>query len=48
MIGKTHSYILKVSVKASWVKQLGKCTPDELVTLSQVLNMDAAVVQAST
>jgi hypothetical protein len=48
MIRNTHSYIFALNLQDALVKHLREYTPDELVLLFQVLNVNAAVVQAAS
>jgi hypothetical protein len=48
MIRITHSYILALILQDALVKHLREYTPDELVLLLQMLNVNAAVVQAAS
>jgi hypothetical protein len=46
MMGNTHSYILALILQDASAKYLRERTPDELVLLFQMLNVNAAIVQA--
>jgi hypothetical protein len=48
MMGNTHSYIFALILQDALVKHLREHTPDELVLLFQVLNVNAAIVQATS
>jgi hypothetical protein len=48
IMGNTHSYILAVILQDALVKYLRECRPYKLVLLLQMLNVNAAVVQAAS
>jgi hypothetical protein len=48
MMGNTHSYIFALILQGVLVKHLREYTPDQLVLLLQMLNVNATVVQATS